>query len=249
MRACHGHRDPALRTSRLAGCALLLCLFGASVNATDGEIESVERLRDTTHAFLSGRLSLDGNADGETHIEVGQLDYRLRLKRCAHPPSAQLAPGGRTDGNTTVNLRCTEPARWSIFVPVRIERYTEVVVAERRLAHGQVIEPGDLRLERQSTSGLVAGYFTSPAAVIGQQARRAITPGQVLSSIHLAPRQVVERGQLVTLVAGASGLNVRMSGEALEGGAVGERVRVRNRSSKRIVEGVIERSGLVRVAF
>lgn len=227
----------------LTGLVLLIAV-GA---ACGGEHEPLERILATARDFLSATLTQ--NDSTETRIEIGQLDSRLRLARCAQPPSAQLAPGARTQGNTTVNVRCAQPVSWSIFVPVRIERHAQIVVAARALARKHVIGAHDIRLEHQDTAQLSNGYFTDPDAVIGLEAKRRLVPGQILGTAHVAPRQLVERGQEVTLYAAKPGLTVRMKGEALENGAEGQRIRVRNRSSKRIVEGYVEPSGAVRVAL
>ncbi|NEX21077.1 flagellar basal body P-ring formation protein FlgA [Thiorhodococcus mannitoliphagus] len=229
--------------------ALIACagLILSSAMAHAGETEPLERILESARSFLAQRLSDDPST--ETRIELGQLDSRLKLRRCAHIPTAQLAPGGRTDGNTTVNVRCSEPVGWSIFVPVRIERHAEVVVTARALARKQLIKGQDVRLERKETSGLTSGYFSDPAAVIGQETKRRLVPGQVLTASHVAPPQLVERGQEVILYAVRPGLTVRMKGEALEDGAEGQRIRVRNRSSKRVVEGYVEPSGAIRVAL
>ncbi len=233
---------------RRALCGLTVMLLFTTVSAaSSSEIEPLDRILETARTFLTDALGTDEHT--ETRIEIGRLDNRLRLNRCAHPPTAQLAPGARAETSTTVNVRCSEPAPWSIFVPVRVERYADIVVAARAISRQQVIQPGDVRLERQKTSQLATGYIDDLTAVIGLQARRKLTPGQVVSSSHLAPRQLIKRGQQVTLFSGRPGLSVRMTGEALEDGAAGQRIRVRNRSSRRIVEGYVEPSGAVRVTF
>lgn len=226
---------------------IAMLLTTTAIGAASSEIEPLERILDAARTFLTAELETGANA--EIRIEMGRLDSRLRLSRCAHPPTAQLAPGARAENSTTVNVRCSEPAPWSIFVPVRVQRYAEVVVTARAISRQQVIQPDDVRLERMETSPLAAGYLSDLASAIGLQARRALTSGQVLSGSHLAPRQLVTRGQQVTLYSGRPGLSVRMSGEALEDGVVGQRIRVRNRSSKRIVEGHVEPSGAVRVTY
>ena len=234
--------------ARRALCGLTVILLCTTVSAAaDSETEPLERILETARTFLIDALGTDGRT--ETRIEIGRLDNRLRLNRCAHPPTAQLAPGARAENSTTVNVRCSEPSPWSIFVPVRVQRDAEGGVAARAMSRQQVIQPGDVRLERQETSQLATGYVDHLAAVIGLQARRALKPGQVMSASHVAPRQLIKRGQQVTLLSGRSGLSVRMTGEALEDGTVGQRIRVRNRSSKRIVEGYVESSGAVRVTF
>lgn len=214
---------------------------------TDDPYESLESILDMTRLFLV--QSLDTDAQTETRIEIGRLDSRLQLARCASVPTVQLAPGARPEANGAVNVRCAAPVAWSIFVPFRVERYTEAVVVARPLAARQMIQPDDLRLERLDSAQLANGYFETLAAVVGQQTKRALTPGQVLTGAHVVARKLVVRGQQVTLFAVRPGLTVRMKGEALEDGVSGQRIRVRSRSSKRIVEGYVEPSGAVRVAF
>jgi flagellar basal body P-ring formation protein FlgA len=222
-------------------------LATATLVAAGSEIEPVEHILETARTFLTE--SLDADQHAETQIEIGRLDSRLRLAHCDEPLTAQFAPGSRAQGSTTVNIRCSIPVAWSVFVPARVERYSQVVIASKPLARLQVLQPNDVRLERTETSKLASGYFEDPAAIMGMRARRAVTAGQVLTPHHVTQQMLVERGQQVTLFSAKPGLTVRMSGEALEDGVAGQRIRVRNRSSKRIVEGYIEPSGAVRVAL
>ncbi|MTW20725.1 flagellar basal body P-ring formation chaperone FlgA [Allochromatium palmeri] len=240
------------KTSRHRGArpALGYALLALSLSqpALGADIEPVERILNTARAFAATAVD-SSSPDQETHIEIGKLDSRLQLTRCAHPPTAQLAPGARTDGHTTINVRCSEPVSWSLFVPARIERHLPVVVLDRPVAREQVIRSKDVRIEPQSVSTLTNGYFTEMDAVVGMAARRRLMPGQVLTSAHITQRQIIERGQEVTLFSARPGLVVRMKGVALEDGVEGERIRVRNSASKRVVEGYVEPSGAVRVAL
>ena len=65
----------------------------------------------------------------------------------------------------------------------------------------------------------------------------------------LVASKAVQRGQMVTLVADASGLNVRMSGRALSDALVNQRVRVQNLSSGKIIEGVARSEQVVEIIF
>jgi flagella basal body P-ring formation protein FlgA len=58
---------------------------------------------------------------------------------------------------------------------------------------------------------------------------------------------IVERGQLVTLYWQAGGLKVSARGEARSAAAADGRVRVRNLSSGRDVDGVVREDGQVEV--
>ncbi|MGQ9831869.1 MAG: flagellar basal body P-ring formation chaperone FlgA [Thermochromatium sp.] len=232
----------------ILGYALLATGFCQPALASESEsIESIDRILDTARRFAATMI---GTPKGqEVKIEIGQLDSRLQLTRCAHAPTAQLAPGARTEGTTTINVRCSAPVSWSLFVPARIERYVEVVVLEHQVARHQVIQAEDVRLERRAVSGLTNGYFTEPEAVVGMTARRRLMPGQILTSAHITQPHLVKRGQEVTLFSARPGLVVRMKGTALEDGHEGARIRVRNNASKRVVEGYVESSDTVRVAL
>lgn len=207
--------------------------------------EPLERIVEITREFVLETLGT--TASTVTRIDIGQLDNRLRLARCDAMPTAQLAPGTRTIDNGTVNIRCSAPVPWSVFVPVRVEREMEAVVVARPLARQQVIAPDDVRLEATSSAQLANGYFDALETVIGQQTKRALLPGQILNDALLTAPKLVKRGQQVTLVAGRPGVMVQMKGEALDDGVVGQRIRVRNTSSKHIVEGAVAADGTVQL--
>ena len=61
-----------------------------------------------------------------------------------------------------------------------------------------------------------------------------------------APR-LVRRGERVTITARADGIDVRMAGKALMDGTAGERIRVRNINSDRVIEATVASPGMVEV--
>ena len=96
-------------------------------------------------------------------------------------------------------------------------------------------------------NGLVSGYFTHPDEVIGKQMRRSMGVGQALTRLAVLAPKLVSRGERVIVLAGLKGLEVRVEGTVLMDGAVGDRVRVRNERSQRVVEGTLAPDGTVRV--
>jgi flagella basal body P-ring formation protein FlgA len=121
-----------------------------------------------------------------------------------------------------------------------------VVVARRTLAAGEVIAAADLETRTQASTSLPYDFLSDPASAIGLTLRRSVPAGALLAPAALVHPEVVERGALVTLVSGAGPIRVRSAGVALEAGRVKQRVRVRSQSG-RIVEGIVEASGEVRV--
>lgn len=190
-------------------------------------------------------------AEHGEHLDIevipGRLDPRLRLRQCEQGVEAYLGPSSRMLGNTTVGVRCAGPVQWSLFVPVEIVVRGAVVVVTQALPRGTVLEPGHIRLQTQDLSGLNSGYLSSLEAAQDSVLRRAVQLGTVLTPQMLEPRRLVQRGQQVLILVENAQVAVRAEGEALENGSMGERVRVRNSRSSRIIEGVVVAPGVIRV--
>ena len=76
-----------------------------------------------------------------------------------------------------------------------------------------------------------------------------LKPGAVLSPGQLRRPPAVKRGSQVTILGRAGGIEVRMSGKALSDGARGQRIKVRNSSSSRQIEGTVIARGTVEVTL
>ena len=100
--------------------------------------------------------------------------------------------------------------------------------------------PADaLSTQARDVAGMPYGYFTKPEDVVGKLLRRPLVSGTVLSPDALTVAASVRRGQDVTLISSSGGFSVRAGGKALTDGASGQRIRVENVASHRIVEGVV----------
>ncbi|PQJ95271.1 flagellar basal body P-ring formation chaperone FlgA [Chromatium okenii] len=232
----------------LCGMVLMsMMLISHDVNAQVVDSEPLERIVEVVRTLV--QTTLGAAEPATTQIEIAQLDSRLRLPRCAQIPSAELAPGTRSIDNGTISVRCSAPVAWSILVPVRVEREQEVVVVTRMLARQHIIQPDDVQIKTVSSRTLSNGYFDTLDAVIGLQTKRALNPGEVLNTTMVTAAKLIKRGQQVTLFSSRPGLTVQMKGEALEDGVLGQRIRIRNRTSKQIVEGYVESSGTVRLGL
>lgn len=184
----------------------------------------------------------------QVEITVQRLDPRLRLPACRAPLAAEMPAAGRPLGSVAVNVRCADPA-WSLFVPGRVSVQRPVVVMAASRPRGALLSESDLAMEHRDLGALPAGYVTDPAELVGKELRRPVQArAVVLPGMARAP-ELVRRGERVTLQAAAGGIAVHSEGEALNAGALGERVRVRNLSTRRVVEGTVGGDGLVLLAL
>jgi flagella basal body P-ring formation protein FlgA len=107
----------------------------------------------------------------------------------------------------------------------------------------------DVRVEQRDITELPPGYIDDPTVAVGLTASRPISGGAVITNQFLLAAKAVQRGQMVTLVADAGGMSVRMSGRALSDGLINQRVRVQNLSSGKIVEGIARSEQIVEIIF
>ena len=126
---------------------------------------------------------------------------------------------------------------------------TETVVALRRMQRGTVVRADDvtIRTVEQDKYGITG--IRTLEEVVGKRLRRTVRIGDVMRSNDLESAPVIERGDVVAIVAESSHLRVSMLGIAQEEGCVGETIRVMNTSSKKEIVGRISDSSTVKVVF
>lgn len=227
--------------------AVLFTLFFSLLapTAQAGNYQAAEPLRQSAKAFLDRQLA--AVLENDTEITIGNLDRRLRLTACEQTPEAFLPAGTKLQGKLTVGLRCAGPKPWTVYIPAQIKTYTNVIAAARTLSRNTKITAADIINVRQETSRLHTGYFIHKDNVVGKILKHSMNVGQIFTPNRLKAPLLVRRGDEVTIIASTGGLQVRVKGKALKNAAKGEQIPVRNNQSKRIVQAIAVKSGIVNV--
>jgi flagella basal body P-ring formation protein FlgA len=217
-----------------------------TLDATAQAIQDTAQLRELASAHVR---SLMPTGDGRTtlHAQAAALDPRLRLPLCA-APEAFLPPGTTPAARMTVGIRCINPF-WTVYVPVTLESEMPVLVLRQAAAAGSVLTGTDVELRTQRLPGFTSRYVSDITALQGRHLKNAAGPGTALTTDLLMSDVLIKRGQRVTLVAAAGGLEVRVQGEAIADASPAGRVKVRNIDSQKIVEGQAESSDRVRLGL
>jgi flagella basal body P-ring formation protein FlgA len=82
---------------------------------------------------------------------------------------------------------------------------------------------------------------------IGMELKQQIAPGQPIGQGELMRPALVRKGATVLMLLDSPGIALTAQGQALEPGAIGERIRVLNPTSRAVVEAEVIGSGRVRV--
>ena len=220
---------------------ILLTLMVPPVKAEPG-FQSHASIGEAVNRLIESEFRQRGQ---NYQAEILPLDPRLRLPECGKPIEAFFPQGQRASGAWTVGVRCGGERPWTIYSKAKIKAEIDVVVLRGPLRQGSVIGPADIAMTRKDLSELSGSYLTAPDQAIGRVARRGLPGGLVLSYEQLAAPKLVKRGDLVVIHAGSGGYQITMSGEALADGQQGERIRVRNAQSGRVVQGTVAGPGKV----
>jgi flagella basal body P-ring formation protein FlgA len=228
-------------TFLLVRCALLA--GGAAAFAGD-DTQSLPAVQRAAEAAV--RRELDPALPG-VQLQAADLDARLRLPPCPTPLDASASMPRGLQTRMLVRVGCKAPANWTINVPVDIRRETTVLVLRRAVARGESIGAGDVNVQTRVLAGLGSPFVSKVSDLTGRLARRPLPEGTAVTAEALNAALLIHRGQSVTLTVAGSGLEVQAPGLAMADAAANQRVRVQNLHSLKIVEGVAESDGVVRV--
>lgn len=237
--------NPSRRCAR--GCAALSAAFALAIHSPVPAYATDTALADIARAAESAALALVARGDTDVMAKAAALDARLRFPACATPLTTRIDPPRGATSRVLVRVNCGAPAPWNVFVPVQIESDAEVLVLRRQRSRGETVTADDVRPERRRISGVSENYVKSADGLAGYRLRRTMPAGALLEREALEPALTVLRGSAVTLVADAGGYRVESEGRALADAAPGQRVRVQNLTSLKIVEGVADNRGVVRI--
>lgn len=230
---------------------LLLALLGSSLAYSQGApagaaTQSLSAVRRAAEGHL--RRELDPRMTGVT-LEAAELDSRLRVAACTSPlvVTGKLPHG--TQARTLVRVACNTHVFWTLNVPVDIHRATDVLVLKRAVGRGENIRAEDVLVQPRVVPGLTSPYVSRLADLTGRLTRRPLPEGTAVTADALNAPLLIHRGQSVILAARAGGLEVRAPGIALADAGAEQRVRVRNLNSLKVIEGVADTAGVVRVTL
>ena len=175
-------------------------------------------------------VQVDPTAQGD--VGIARLSYDTRSTRF----------------DATLEIPTGSAQRGLLRLSGRAYAAVEVVMVTHPIDRGGVLRAVDLAVERRPRSEVPRDAVAGIDHAIGLAARNVIRPGQPLRSAELTRPEIVQRGQMVTLVFEAPGLMLTMRGKASEAGAEGDTVSVLNEQSKRTVQGVVAGPGHVVVS-
>lgn len=221
---------------------------GPQLAGAQQDVQSIASLESLVMEFLQAEVSHQQfRPDQRTEIEVGYIDPRLRLPACPGHPELSLNGTGKALGKVQVRVQCSGDRAWTKYIPAEIKIYESVLVANHNLNRGTLLDDSHFSLQEMDIGQLRRTPLFLAEDAIGKELKYSLTAGSPLSLESLQLPKVVQRGDMVQLVAETESLQVRQQAEALEDGEIGKVIDVRNTSSRLVVQAVVVAAGKVKI--
>lgn len=156
----------------------------------------------------------------------------------------------RPIADTAAAAEASEPAAAAAptFAPPPMPDEIRLPVAATTIAAGETISDA-LLAERSYPSAVAAQYpvAVSRSQLVGKVARRTLLAGNAIPVAAVSETQLVTRGVAAEIRFEKDGLSITATGVPLESGTAGAVVRLKNADSGKIISGVVQADGSVRV--
>ncbi len=130
-----------------------------------------------------------------------------------------------------------------------LQLYGDVLCTTKRLPRHALLSEEDLAIVRRNITPLDSGLVVNQQDAMGKRLKTALRPGAILYEHLLESPPLVQRGDLVTIVAESHSIRITAPGEARNAGALGELVRVKNLMSRQEIFAKVLGSGTVETEF
>lgn len=223
------------RTARVLVLPLLLAALSASAAPS-----ITRQVEEAARAELEKQAAAIGLADPRFELTV--IPPRV-APACTGPVEVDTLDT-RQPNRMRFAVRCPGPGTSRQEYIVRARIWAEVAVLAAPVAANEVLTDAHVTVgQRDITS--IADPVIHPVDAVGQTSRRLLRAGDVLRNNSLSAPVLVKRGDAVVMIARIEGIEVSTAGEALDSGARGATVRVRNSASGQTVRMRVTAPGTV----
>ncbi len=209
---------------------------------------SAAEIEDAVHSALIERGAKPGM---ELEIATGRSPMHIPVDADGAVPQVKQISYDSRSGRFTavVAAPADDPAAQRLRVTGRAHAMEETPVAVRPLRRGETISARDIAMKPVRKSRLQHDTIMVIDDLVGMSPRRNLSPGDAIRETEIEKPLLVRRGKLVTLELSFVAMRLTAQGKALENGAEGDYVRVRNTQSNQVVEGEVDRTGRVVVTM
>jgi flagella basal body P-ring formation protein FlgA len=194
------------------------------------------QLEKESNDVVVSKLKLSGNR----HVPAGKLSLQVFQKN-KRKLEGQV--------NLIAVVKVNGVVKNKVSLSGWVDVFGTVVCASRNLKRGEKLEKSDFYLARKNISYLSSGILSDLDRIDGLMMKHNLKADTCLKEWMLEKSPVVDRGDVVTILAESGGLKVTVLGKVLEKGYLGEFVKVQNAMSKKNIYAKVINHSTVQVNF
>ena len=197
-------------------------------------------------AVVAAKLELEkayGAPSEELRITVKRPDRRLVLKTCAHPPSARATNSLPKSGKLTIKVHCASPAEWSIYLPAKVLHRIKLWSSVHGIERGSIIAATDIEKNLLWLTRPPTGAVQRLEKIVGMEVRQSIQPGRIIKQRQLRKPLLIRKGHRLSAAVREPGFMLSTEVIALEDGADGDTIKVRNAKTEKLLWVTVTRRG------
>ncbi len=123
----------------------------------------------------------------------------------------------------------------------------DVPVLTKQLNRTDVVEASDLSIKSVPESQIRKDTVTDAKQLIGQSPRASISANRPIRTMEISAPLVIKKGDSVQMSYTNPFMSIKANGVALQDGAIGEMIRIKNEKSERAVSGRVLAAGRAEV--
>lgn len=184
--------------------------------------------------------------DPEMEAELSNRNLRIFLPASETPDIAvdDLRYDDRTNRFiATISAPVNSPQAKRFRLTGRIYKVADVPVLVRHIAADEVITEKDIQWERVRSDRISRETAMNLSDLVGMAPKRGLRPGSPIRMSEIAAPLVVPKNSIVTIIFQHPFMTLTAQGRAIQSGAVGDVIRVKNVQSNKIVDAEVIGSG------
>jgi flagella basal body P-ring formation protein FlgA len=190
------------------------------------------------------------NDDDDLQIKFGNIPAPLRGRPNVKNINFAKAPDAKGDGVCLVEIVDDKNNRdRSVYVPFRAIKKTKVFILTHSGKKNDLLRPESVTTKETLFNEKKPGYPSRLDDIVGRTLKKDVAAGTVITYSMLDDPVVIQKGEIVNIVAENKKLMVQAKGKAMEKGRVGESIRVKNTLSEKEIFGKVVDDNTILVKF
>ena len=217
----------------------------ACIAGTDAYSQDSSYVETKIHDFI--RKIYDDNDD--LHVKFGNMPAPLRGRPNVKSINFAKVPDAKGDGVCLIEIEGKNNKDRSFYVPFRAISKTKVFVLTNSGKRNDKLRPESITVKETVLNDNKPAYPSKLEDVIGRTLKKDVSAGTVITYSMLDDPVVIQKGEIVNVIAENKKLMVRTKGKAMEKGKVGDSIRVRNVQSDKEFFGRVVDDNTILVKF